>query len=220
MKPLLSFITCLLLTDRYNATGGGTLSNFLYDYKTQYIMSVVLFWIIVVLLIVLLIVIISKKNRIIGIKIKELAEINKVLELKNKEVAELLSKKMERDKIINEIVGEMKNIELKDKISKEIMSRIVKSLKDTVSDDVLTDFDKYFLYIHPDFYNNLHKMYPELTQNELRLCAMVRLNMSTKDIAEINNIEPNSARIAKIRLRKTLGISNTEESLFTFLSEF
>lgn len=127
---------------------------------------------------------------------------------------------MERDKIINEIVGEMKNIELKDKISKEIMSRIVKSLKDTVSDDVLTDFDKYFLYIHPDFYNNLHKMYPELTQNELRLCAMVRLNMSTKDIAEINNIEPNSARIAKNRLRKTLGISNTEESLFTFLSEF
>lgn len=100
------------------------------------------------------------------------------------------------------------------------MSRIVKSLKDTVSDDVLTDFDKYFLYIHPDFYNNLHKMYPELTQNELRLCAMVRLNMSTKDIAEINNIEPNSARIAKNRLRKTLGISNTEESLFTFLSEF
>lgn len=100
MKPLLSFITCLLLTDRYNATGGGTLSNFLYDYKTQYIMSVVLFWIIVVLLIVLLIVIISKKNRIIGIKIKELAEINKVLELKNKEVAELLSKKWKETRLL------------------------------------------------------------------------------------------------------------------------
>lgn len=41
-----------------------------------------------------------KKNRIIGIKIKELAEINKVLELKNKEVAELLSKKWKETRLL------------------------------------------------------------------------------------------------------------------------
>ncbi len=183
-------------------------------------MSVALFWIVVVVLIILMIVVISKKNKMIGIKINELAKISKVVDMKNKEVAELLLKKIERDKIVSEIINDMNNIDFKDTASEEVLSRVVKSLKGTISDDALGDFDKYILYIHPDFYSNLHKEYPKLTQNELRLCAMIRQNMSTKDIAEMNNIEPNSARIAKNRLRKNLGISNTEESLFNFLLKF
>lgn len=218
MNILSSFMACRLLSLGYS--NSGSLPDFFYDYRSQHIMSIAMFWIVVIVLIILMIIVISKKNKIIGIKIDELMEMKKTVDSKSKEAAELLSKKIERDKIVNEAIREMDGLDFNNEASKEKVSRIIKSLRSTITDDAITDFDKYFLSIYPDFYNNLSTAYPKLTRNELRLCAMIRQNMSTKDIAEMNKIEPNSARIAKNRLRKNLGISNTEESLFTFLLKF
>jgi len=84
----------------------------------------------------------------------------------------------------------------------------------------LEDFDFYFVQTHPDFYNNLRVDFPNLTAYELRLCAYLKLNLSTKDIATICNINFDSARIARCRLRKALGITRSNESLVHFLSKY
>jgi DNA-binding CsgD family transcriptional regulator len=61
--------------------------------------------------------------------------------------------------------------------------------------------------------------YPDLTQSELKLCAFLRLNMSTKEISELTGQRILTIDHARYRLRKKLGISNSEINLVTFLSQ-
>ena len=66
------------------------------------------------------------------------------------------------------------------------------------------------------FYSSLRKDYPNLTQKELELCALVRLSMSNKEIATYRNVAPESVKKARMRLRKKLGLT-PEIRLHNFL---
>lgn len=82
------------------------------------------------------------------------------------------------------------------------------------------DFDYYFTQTHPDFYKNLSRDFPDLTPYETHLCAYIKLNLNTKDIAEICGIAPASVKMARHRLRKSLGITNSDTDLTKFLSKY
>ncbi len=62
----------------------------------------------------------------------------------------------------------------------------------------------------------LKDLYPTLSPNELRLCAYLRLNMTTKDIAQILNISIRGVEISRYRLRKKLGIEG-DTNLIDFM---
>jgi len=79
-------------------------------------------------------------------------------------------------------------------------------------------FNYYFEQIHPDFYKKLKKDYPKLSSNELKLAAMIRLNMNIKQTASILNMEPNAVRIARYRLRKKIGLQR-QDSLYNFMQK-
>jgi len=61
-----------------------------------------------------------------------------------------------------------------------------------------------FLKVHQDFFGNLLKCYPDLTKNELKLCAFLRLNLSTKEIAAITLQSEDAIKKARYRLRQKL----------------
>lgn len=61
--------------------------------------------------------------------------------------------------------------------------------------------------------------HPNLTQNELKLCAYLRINLSSKEIAQMLNISPESLITKRYRLRKKLDL-DTEDNLVKFLSNF
>ena len=63
---------------------------------------------------------------------------------------------------------------------------------------------------YSDFYIKLKEKYPSLTKNEERLCAMLRLNLSSKEIASINNISVKAVEMSRYRLRKKCGIENNQ----------
>lgn len=71
---------------------------------------------------------------------------------------------------------------------------------------------------HKDFFFNLLQKFPNLTKNEKRLCAQIRLELSCKDIASLNNISVRSVEMARYRLRKTLGLP-ADASLSEFLKQ-
>ena len=73
--------------------------------------------------------------------------------------------------------------------------------------------------VHEDFYDTLLKRFPDLSPSELRLCAFLKLNMTTKEISELTGHQMNSLEMARYRLRQKLGISNSEVNLITFLSQ-
>jgi tetratricopeptide (TPR) repeat protein len=72
---------------------------------------------------------------------------------------------------------------------------------------------------YKDFFYNLLNRYPDLTENERRLCAQVRLNLSIKEIASLNNISVKSAEMARYRLRKQFNLQQGD-SLNDFLKNF
>ena len=68
-----------------------------------------------------------------------------------------------------------------------------------------------FSEVYPDFIQKLNNTYPDLTSGQLKFCALLRLNFSTKEIAYYSNISARSVEIKKGRLRKQLEIPSSED---------
>jgi len=87
------------------------------------------------------------------------------------------------------------------------------------SEDDWAIFQTNFDMIHENFFRNLHSSYSELTSNDLRFCAYLRLNLTSKDIAHLMNISLKGVELARYRIRKKIGIPSTK-SLTEFMIEF
>jgi DNA-binding CsgD family transcriptional regulator len=79
-------------------------------------------------------------------------------------------------------------------------------------------FAVHFDNVHSDFLQILKGVHPQLSSHELKLCAYLRMNLSSKEIAQLENISVRGVEISRYRLRKKLGIA-TEINLFDFLME-
>lgn len=83
---------------------------------------------------------------------------------------------------------------------------------DLQDDNNWENFARYFEDVHKDFNSNVKSKYPQITSNELRLLALLKMNLTSKEIANILNISPEGIKKARYRLRKKLNIT-TEDSL-------
>ena len=77
-------------------------------------------------------------------------------------------------------------------------------------------FAQHFDKVHSDFMVILKEKHENITPNELKLCTYLRMNLSTKEIAQLLNITVRGIEISRYRLRKKLGIK-TEVTLFDYL---
>ena len=89
-------------------------------------------------------------------------------------------------------------------------SDFAKMLK-TIDENVKFENDWYrikahFEKIHPGFFDRLREKFPQLTPNDHKLCALLRMNLSTKEISQILKITAPSTEISRIRLRKKLDL--------------
>ncbi len=78
---------------------------------------------------------------------------------------------------------------------------------DLQDDNNWKNFSKYFQEVHKDFNSKAQQKYPEITSNDLRLMALLKMNLSSKEIANILNISVPGIKKARNRLRKKLGIT-------------
>jgi DNA-binding CsgD family transcriptional regulator len=72
-------------------------------------------------------------------------------------------------------------------------------------------FKLLFEAVHPDFWSHLAQQYPTLSTHESRLVVLLRMNLSTKEIADVLGISPQSANTARYRLRKKLSLQPDQE---------
>jgi hypothetical protein len=82
------------------------------------------------------------------------------------------------------------------------------------------EFEVRFQNVHNSFFKNLLERHPNLTSNERRLCAFLRLDMSTKEISALTGQSLRAIELGRIRLRKKLELTNTEVTLFDYISQF
>ena len=81
------------------------------------------------------------------------------------------------------------------------------------------NFKLMFEEVHPDFFSLLKKQYPDLGNAELKLCALLRLNMNLKESSRVLGISPESVKTARYRLRKKLKLEH-DENLVDFFLKF
>ncbi|MBS0011678.1 MAG: PAS domain-containing protein [Bacteroidales bacterium] len=90
--------------------------------------------------------------------------------------------------------------------------KIIDNINSTLlSTDNWENFMLHFEKIHPGFFSRLQARYPSLTSKDLKLCSYLRLQMSTKEIAGLMNITPQSAEISRVRLRKKLKLTRKDK---------
>ena len=135
---------------------------------------------------------------------------------------ELFSKALylaEKNELINDITRRLNKVLTDPKVKNSTIKDILKDLRFNSNTQTWEEFERTFLNVHPEFFNTLVNRYPDLSPNERRLCAFLKLNLSTKDISNITHQSAHSLTVARTRLRKKLGIANTSENLSTFLSQ-
>lgn len=141
------------------------------------------------------------------------------LEFRNKELATHVMYLLKKNEFIGSITEKL--LALKPLLlpeNKVWMQDIVKEMKSNIDNTVWGEFEVRFQQVHKDFYQKLSEQYPDLTPNETKLCAFLRLNMTTKDISAITFQSVKSIQVARARLRKKMDISR-DENLVSLLQQ-
>ena len=138
------------------------------------------------------------------------------LEKKNKELTGNAIQIIQSNEMLKFTQKELRNIRNDSQLP--VLSNLINTLNSGTQAFNKAEFEKIFMETEGDFYRRLLQEYPNLTKNEIRLCAFLKLNLSTKEIAAITQKSAHSIVVARSRLRKKLNIEKHEE-LAVFLNQ-
>ncbi len=146
--------------------------------------------------------------------------LNMELDHKSKELTTTVLYLFKKNELITHIIEEL--YELKNRMlpeNKTLLNRIVKSLNGLTTDNSWSEFETRFNEVHNDFYVVLQNQFPDITPNERKLCAFLKLNMTSKEISSLTGQSIRSIDVARTRLRKKLNLTNSTVNLVDFLSD-
>ena len=137
------------------------------------------------------------------------------MDSKNRELAVSTMSLIKKDELLALIKDDLKqsSTEGSTKNIKSVISTITKNI---TQEDSWTVFKEAFDNADTDFLKKVKQAHPSLTPNDLRLCAYLRLNLSSKEIAPLLNISVRSVEIKRYRLRKKMDLSH-EQGLVEYI---
>ncbi|MEM6345925.1 MAG: tetratricopeptide repeat protein [Bacteroidota bacterium] len=134
----------------------------------------------------------------------ELKKANEVLELKNKELAASALKLIEKDENLSLLKSKIK--EASGSLDVNELKKVVRSI--SVSNNRnWEEFEARFIAVNQDFYKRVQERFPKLSQRDLKLCALIKLNFSSKEMAKLLGISVESAHTSRYRLRKKMQLT-------------
>ena len=149
---------------------------------------------------------------------KELLKVE--LEAKNKLLTAEILRKIQKNDLIKETATQL--LEQSRKVKPEVRNILrssAENLKETLDENSWLEFDIRFKEVDQRCYDILSNSYPTLSLGEKRLCALLRLGMSSKEILAITGQSIRAVELMRSRIRKKLNINNTEISLTQFLAQ-
>ncbi|GGE22109.1 hypothetical protein [Psychroflexus salis] len=160
----------------------------------------------------------SKKQKLLKkLNKKNINHLEKKVESKHKEIISLELKHIQQNSMFEKIISDIKF----NTSQKEIFVNDKKAIASLVKQNksLWDEFELRFNQIDAGFYTALEAQSKQLTKNERRLCALLRLDFSTKEISNINNQSIRSVEIARTRIRKKLNLTHTNIKLNAFLKQ-
>jgi tetratricopeptide (TPR) repeat protein/DNA-binding CsgD family transcriptional regulator len=143
------------------------------------------------------------------------------LEFRNKELAAKVLHSARSHELVINVAEKLKKMEVEESsLNYKIRNELIHDLIDSTQDeDSWKEFELRFQDVHSGFYAHLRRRFPDLTPSEIRLSALLRLNMTTKEISALTHQSERAIILARHRLRSKLGLQ-TSDNLVVFLSQF
>jgi DNA-directed RNA polymerase specialized sigma24 family protein len=127
-----------------------------------------------------------------------------------------------KNEFMESIKEELQDVKRKGKSleTRQALEKIVKEIETNLKlQEDWEQFEFHFDQVHGDFLNRLREKFNDLSPNEQKLCALLRLNLHTKDIANLMGISLRGVEIARYRLRKKLDL-NQGQNLSKYILEY
>lgn len=144
------------------------------------------------------------------------------LQNKNNELLLQTSALVKRNQAIQSFLNELiqQKETLGDRYPNKLYSKLRSLMEEALNDQAAwLQFESYFNGAHRHFMDRLREQYADLTTGDLRICCLLRMNLSTKEIASLLNISVRAVELRRYRLRKRLGLEG-ETNLVEFLMKF
>lgn len=147
-------------------------------------------------------------------------ELNDEIERKHREIADYALLVENKNQLLLLAIHEIEQRRNDFKIrNREAMDLLLAKLRANVHIEKEWDsFKLHFENVHPEFFSRLLEHSPSLTPDDLRFCACLRLNLSSKDIARLFNISPEAVRQRIYRIRKKLNFATNTELMSFIMS--
>ena len=131
---------------------------------------------------------------------------------KNQELANATLHLIQKNKTLtylkNDLTKLQKNLPSENAEKHSVSNLLKKVNRDLRNEKNWELFNSYFDEVHQDFISRLREEHSELSPKELRLCAYLRMNLSSKEIAPLMNISVRGVEISRYRLRKKLNLEH------------
>ncbi|MCF8378947.1 MAG: hypothetical protein K9H49_05170 [Bacteroidales bacterium] len=140
---------------------------------------------------------------------------------KTKELSNSMLNILHKNEIFLGLKDEMQKLYLEKNLPKRDTSirKLIQAIDNEVSSKRdLEIFDSNFTAVHEDFIRKLKEEYPELNQNDQRLCTFLKMNKTTKEIASLMNMSTRGVETSRYRLRKKMGLDR-EANLYDIILE-
>lgn len=149
---------------------------------------------------------------------KEYEQLKQQLKDKTVELANKSKETEDKNRLLISMREKFVEIQENPQMAKSKMGEIRRLLNSHITVEDKT-FEIQMNELHQEFFKKIKQEFPNLSNNDLRLCAYIRVGLNSKEIADILNIQPSSSYISRSRLRKKLNLK-TEDDLYDFLNRF
>ncbi|SHJ86403.1 Tetratricopeptide repeat-containing protein [Maribacter aquivivus] len=126
-----------------------------------------------------------------------------LIDIKNKELASSALQLIEKDEFLKEIKSKVRVGT--DKIKIHEINKVLRSIS-TNNNNNWDEFKHRFISVNKEFYNKIFEKFPNLSQSDQKICALIKLNMSSKDMARLLGISVESVHTSRHRIRKKMDL--------------
>ena len=162
---------------------------------------------------------IGKQNEQLNLINNKLIESNNIIKEKKNELTTELKMQLIFISSFTNQLGRLKKMIKKNEVLDPMeKKKIFSALSFDSKLNTIKNINIKFLDLNASFISALSTKYPKLTSNDLNLCIYLKMNMSTKEIAQIQFKTVDSVKVARSRLRKKLGVSGSDTKLSSFLN--